>query len=119
MTDQWPRALLRAELLEAGYDAVGARTFDEALALVFAGPERGPVRLVVAEQAAVEGMAAGGSELAGLGAEVIRVLLAKTGGALPPGPWNRVLRRPASIGDIVAAVRASVPLAVKGASPIE
>jgi hypothetical protein len=114
MGDQWPRALLRAELLEAGYDAVGARSFEEGLALVKAAPERGPVRLVVIDQDSVAGTEAARREHDELGAGVLQILLAKTGVASPPGNWDRVVRRPVSIGDIVRTIRTMLPLTVTG-----
>ena len=59
--EQWPRALLRAQLDEAGYDAIGAGTLSRALRYPPDDAERGPVRLIVldsgvaaAELAAVE-----------------------------------------------------------------
>src|SRR3954470_19927901 len=47
MPDQWPRALLRAALRDAGYDAVGAPGLSAALRYRPAVADRGPVRLVV------------------------------------------------------------------------
>lgn len=51
MAAQWPRALLRAELREAGYDALGARDLDEALTYPKEEAGRGPVRLIILDQA--------------------------------------------------------------------
>jgi PleD family two-component response regulator len=51
MAAQWPRALLRAELREAGYDALGARDLDEALTYPREEAGRGPVRLIILDQA--------------------------------------------------------------------
>ena len=51
--EQWPRALLRAQLDEARYDAIGAGTLSRALRYPLDDPERGPVRLIVLDSGAV------------------------------------------------------------------
>lgn len=118
MPAQWPRALLRAALREAGYDAVGAPGFPGALHYRATDPDRGPVRLVVIDQDALREPDAG-SELTALigrheGPDLL--LLAKGGpvAALPPAAsemaWRRIVRRPASIAELVDAVRAVLPL---------
>lgn len=113
MPDQWPRALLRAELRERGYDAAGARDLMEALSE--GGSAGGPVGLSLIDQEALaEGDAGLLHELVNRlvahhpGAAV--VLLAGTMHKEPEGPWQQVLRRPMSISDIVAAVQRAVPL---------
>src|SRR6476646_3571949 len=53
MPDQWPRALLRAALREAGYDALGAPGLGGALRYRPITPDRGPVGVVVVDQAAL------------------------------------------------------------------
>jgi hypothetical protein len=105
MEDRWPRAMLRAALLEAGYDAVGARTLLEASECPVQAPERGPVRLVIVDQHVVSGETAGllPSLLNRLG-QPTTVLIASTASSTPEGPWQVIIRRPASIGDIVEAV---------------
>ncbi len=112
MAAQWPRALIRAELREAGYDAVGARDLLEALG---APDEPGPFRLVLLDQAALS--AGDPALLRDLldrfiarhpGAPIL--LLSGTAHEAPDGPWLRVLRRPMSISDIVAAIGRAVPL---------
>ena len=95
MPQQWPRALLRAELREQGYDAIGARNLSDAGRQPAADPERGPVRLVLVDDAALT------PEHEGL----LDPLLARHGG--PPGrSWTQVLHRPLRIDDIVQAARA-------------
>jgi hypothetical protein len=120
LPDQWPRALLRAALREAGYDALGAPSLAAALRYRPAVPDRGPVRLALVDQAAVDGA---DPELLG---QLLRrhgdpapVLLARATHAEPEGPWRRVLRRPASIADIVSAVQALLPLAPGATRPID
>lgn len=119
MGDQWPRALLRAELLEAGYEAVGARSLQEGLTRVGTAPERGPVRVVVVDWDSAADIVAEGRDLSELGTGVLRVLLAKAGVTSPPGDWAKILRRPVSIGDIVGVVRSLLPLTITGTGTIE
>lgn len=109
--EQWPRALLRAELREAGYDAVGARNVFEGLAVPAEVPNRGPVRLLVLDEAVAR---AAGPDLLG---RLRRrhgeppVLFIARGVVEPPaGPWARVLRRPVSVGRVARAVRDLLPL---------
>ncbi len=52
--DRALRALVRAELREAGYDAIGASSFAAALEYPPAERERGPVRLLIVHEGAVD-----------------------------------------------------------------
>jgi len=109
--DQWARAGLRAELRERGVDAVGARDVPGALTAGRPDPERGPVRLLVVEQDALgDALAAGmlGRVRQRLGNPPV-MLLAHATRATPAGDWAVVLRRPVSIGEIVAAVLRLLP----------
>ena len=105
MPEQWPRALLRAELIERGYDAVGAVDLLDALAYRSEEEERGPVRVIVMDEAAVVGPATG----------TLQLLLRKQGNPevlllhspsleTPSGRWTEVIERPVTIGEIAAAV---------------
>jgi hypothetical protein len=51
MPDRWHRALLRAQLRELGYDALGAPDLAGGLLYPAPEPERGPVALIVVDQA--------------------------------------------------------------------
>ena len=122
MPGQWPRALLRAELRERGYDAAGARDLLEALSE--GESAEGPVRLILIDQIALaEGDAALLHDLVNRlvanhpGAAV--VLLAGTTHKEPEGPWQQVLRRPMSISDIVTAVQLAVPLPPGDRHPLD
>lgn len=53
MPDRWPRALLRAALRNAGYDAVGASSLGRALRIRADEPSRGAVCLVIVDQSAL------------------------------------------------------------------
>lgn len=108
MADQWPRALLRAELTELGYDAVGALDLEHALRYPPSEPDRGPVGLIIVEQSMLVGDALDLLRKRHGGPPVI--LLAGGGGPEPPGPWDRVLRRPVSIGEITGVVQTLLPL---------
>jgi DNA-binding response OmpR family regulator len=120
MPEQWPRALLRAALREEGYDAIGARSLREAVAYPRAEPGRGPVRLVMVDATAED---AGALELLDVlrraHAHPLFVLVAGAGRPLPSGPWDRVLRRPASIDAIVAEVRQALPLLPEARHPLD
>lgn len=111
LPDQWPRALLRAELREHGYDAVGARTLAEAFAQLGADPDRGPVRLMVVDRDAVtEPEAAPLKRLLERHAEPVGVLLTRAGADRPDGRWGKVISRPVSIAEITQAIRDLLPL---------
>jgi len=127
MPDQWPRALLRAALREAGYDALGAPGLAAALHYGAEAPGRGPVRLVVVDQAVLadDDAAARLGELGRRHGDPGLVLLARAGDAQPiPGAaaalgWRHVLRRPTSIADLVAAVQTLLPLSPGSARPLD
>ena len=113
MPAQWPRAFLRAELRERGYDAAGARDLLEALSED--EPAEGPVRLILIDQDALtQGDAALLRDLVHRLVEhhpaAAVFLVAGTMHQTPEGPWQQVLRRPMSISEIVAAVQRAVPL---------
>jgi hypothetical protein len=122
MPAQWPRALLRAELRERGYDAAGARDLLEALSEDESA--EGPVRLLLIDQ---EALGEGDPQLLhDLLARLVRhhpsavvVLLAGTMHKEPEGPWQQVLRRPMSISDIVTAVQRVVPLPTGARHPLD
>lgn len=125
MPEQWPRALLRAALRDVGYDALGAPGLPGALRYRADAPGRGPVRLVL-----VDGQALGGEAAALLRSLVQRyagaatMLLARAIPSAPavdagPVPWTRVVRRPISIADLVAAVQQLLPLPPAERHPID
>ena len=127
MPDQWPRALLRAALREIGYDAVGAPSLAAALHFPAEVPDRGPVRLILVDQAALpdEPAATTLTLLLERHGEPPAVLLARAmpATALPPSntpvAWRLVLRRPASVGDLIAAVEAVIPLPPGSRRPVD
>ncbi len=127
MPEQWPRALLRAALRDAGYDALGAPGLPAALRYPVHAQDRGPVRVVLIDQAALEDEAAGAllSSLLRRHHHPPPVLLGRALPALPlpagaaETAWARIVRRPASIGDLVATVQAILPLPPGSARPID
>jgi hypothetical protein len=119
MEDQWPRALLRAALLDAGYDAVGARSVSEGLAQPASDPARGPLRLVIVDRPALGHEASAVAELLRLHGSPIALLLAPAGEATPAGPWQQVIHRPISIGGIISTIQTLVPLAAAASGEIE
>ncbi len=120
-----PRALLRAELREAGYDAIGASSLAAALRYPPAEPERGPVGLWIVDQAALDAAAAPLLALAATRHPVCGFLLVARAGPgagtalAPPGGWQVVLRRPVTIGAVVDAARTLVPLPPALQRPID
>jgi hypothetical protein len=122
-----PRALLRAELREAGYDAIGASSLAAALRYPPADPARGPVGLWVVDQAALDAAAGPLLALAATRHPGSRFLLVARAGAratggsavAPPGGWSLVLRRPVTIGAVVDGARTLVPLPPALQRPID
>ena len=110
MGAHWPRALLRAEFREAGYDALGARDFDEAMTYPKEEAGRGPVRLIILDQAALQGDDDPRlKELLRRHGDVETLLIA--GAFQPPsaGQWRQVLRHPTTIAEIIQAARQLLP----------
>lgn len=119
MPEDWPRALLRTRLRDRGYDAVAAPSLADALVYPPSDPERGPVRLLVLDQAALDADAAALDRFLKLhrGARVL--LLAFSAGGVPPGPWTAVVRRPFRGGEVPRAVEELLPLMAAGRRPGE
>jgi len=109
--DQWLRAGLRGELRERGYDAVGARDFGEADRASRPEPGRGPVGLVLVDQASL------GAELDADAVDRLHratgrarlVLIAPRNRKQAEGPWTDVLRRPITVGDIANYIARILP----------
>ncbi len=108
-SEQWPRALLRAQLLELGYDAIGARTPSAARRYPTAHPGRGPVRLIVVDDAAVAAARESFDQLRAKHPGARTLLLCRSSIAASAGDWSAVLTRPFTIEDVIAAVKALVP----------
>jgi hypothetical protein len=120
MAAQWHRALIRAALRNAGYDAVGAADLTEALSYPAQEERRGPVRLLILDQSAVQGA----------DDPTVGQLVSKHPGSVPlllesafhpsvQGSWEHVLRHPVTIADIVATTQQLLPLPAPVAHPLD
>jgi DNA-binding response OmpR family regulator len=96
--EQWPRALLRAELIERGFDAVARITVRDAVESL---PERLPDAIVVDLRGQPLPLV---ERLRGLGVPVVIVAGTPEINDLPGGEWVAVMRRPVSIGEIADRV---------------
>jgi CheY-like chemotaxis protein len=120
MPDRWPRALVRAALRDVGYDALGASTVEAALRVRAVDPDRGAVRLILVDQSALDH--GGGAQLDSLlerHGTPSTLLLSRATAEPPAGPWQRVLRRPVSVAEIVSAVQTLFPLPAAGRHPLD
>jgi DNA-binding NtrC family response regulator len=96
--EQWPRALLRAELIERGYDAVGYITVRDAIDSL---PWRKPDAIVVELRGQPTGLV---ERLLKIGVPVVIVGGLPELNDLPQGNWAAVMHRPISLGDIADQV---------------
>jgi hypothetical protein len=111
LQDHWPRAMLCAALQEHGYDAVGVPTLGEAISTPITDSSRGPVSLVILDQNTVpESETALLRQLLAQHPDARWLLLASALKPPLPGPWQRVLRHPIAIGEIVRTAEALLPL---------
>jgi hypothetical protein len=120
MAAQWPRALIRAALRQAGYDALGAADLREALAYPAEEEQRGPVRLIILDQSVLRGpddKLAG--ELVDRHAGALTLVLESAFHPSVEGVWQRVIRHPATIADIVETARELLPLPPAAAHPMD
>jgi len=93
--EQWPRALLRAELIERGFDAVGYVNVADA------SPSRFPDVIVVDLRHVSRDEVA---QLFELGVSVIGIASTPEPEWLHEFKWGALLRRPISIGEIADRV---------------
>ena len=119
VVDDDPGLLLAVSdtLREEGYDAVGARSVEEALVYRPEIAERGPVGLVLVDADVV-----GKGELAALltrHGNPPAAVLAHAGQKVPPGGWVRVIRRPTSIAELARVVQELVPLPGQSRGPLD
>ena len=100
--DHWPRALLRAELIERGLDAVGFPSIDEAILRLAVEQQRRP-RLVLVNLTGQEVTPGAVALLSSGGVPVVGVAGSVEAPGAPLG-LTEVLRRPLSLGEIADAV---------------
>ena len=94
-SEQWPRALLRAELIERGFDAVGY------VHVADASPSRLPEVILVDLRDVTRDEVA---QLFVFGVPVIGIASLPEPEWLHEFKWGALLRRPISIGEIAEAV---------------
>jgi hypothetical protein len=105
-SEHWPRAFLRAELIERGHDAVGFATLRDALAGLATSPSARPDLIVLD----LHELAAADEELVGslfqYGVPIVAIAGAAEAGdeGLRDRPWAAFLRRPITIGAIVESI---------------
>lgn len=118
MADQRLRPLLRAALRQIGYDALGARDIEEALSYPVADRGRGPVRLIIHDQALQDIPESLWTRLIDRYSQPATLLLAS---ALAPHSScsGAVIQRPTSIAEIARAVQARLPLPEGAVHPID
>jgi DNA-binding response OmpR family regulator len=108
MASHWPRALLRAALREAGYDAIGTSTLKEALA--FSAGEGGRVGLIVLDHTVVNSrdypLLA---DLLDRHPHALTLKLESATHRSKSKAWSHVLRRPVSIAEIVRIIQSLLP----------
>lgn len=109
MPDQRHRALLRAQLRELGYDALGAPDLAGALLYPAQEPERGPVGLILVDHGALTPFGDTLLPLLQERHEAPAVLIGSAATSPPSGPWVRVLNRPVSIAEITRTVHELLP----------
>jgi hypothetical protein len=119
MPDQWPRALLRAALREAGYDAIGTRSVKGARFRLASDEGRGPVRLILLDQDVLTEDARGDVDELRRSSDAQLALLAPATRRVHEGPWSRIFRRPLSVGEVVQAIEQLVPLPAGARRPID
>jgi DNA-binding NtrC family response regulator len=103
-SEHWERALLRAELIERGYDAVGFVTLREALVRLALASQRPALVVVDLHEQQLNDRQL--TSLLSAGFPVLAI-----GGAtewedqnLNTRPWAKFLRRPLTIGSVAAEV---------------
>lgn len=96
--EQWPRALLRAELIERGFDAVGYVTVRDAIDAL---PERTPHAIVVELRGQPMPLV---ERLPAIGVPIVVIGGTPEVNNLPERAWAAVMRRPVSLGEIADRV---------------
>jgi hypothetical protein len=104
-SQQWPRAYLRAELIERGFDAVGFEDLEQALAALY-GPHCPTPRMIVLE---LRGLSLKPEDLDTLAR--FGILTIALGGAVELNgelikafKWAAVIQRPFTIGSVADKV---------------
>jgi hypothetical protein len=120
MAAHWPRALIRAALREAGYDALAAPNLEEALSYPAREAGRGTVRLIILDHAVIEPDR--DSRLCHLLArhpEALTLVLQSAFGPSFTRAWPHILRHPVTIAEIVRTTEQLLPLPATSGQPID
>lgn len=116
--EHWPRAALRAELIERGYDGRGHLLLSEALAILRLPPPRAKPRAIVLELRGQEITREALLELAQ--SSIPTILLGGTvelnESTIREFKWSAVLKRPVTLGEIAALVERTVPRLLRAKS---
>ncbi len=104
-SEQWPRALLRAELIENGYDAVGYVNLDQALTALSGRIEGKPVAIVLdLNNQLITGDLLSALEQHATPTIILGGMLEIEDPLIRHFSWAAVLKRPFTIGDVVAVL---------------
>ena len=109
MRARWPRALLRAQLRERGYQAFAAPSLSAALPYVSRRHGGAPHLILADEQLLVGEEARAALAQLGNGVRPAVVLIARSGEALPEGEWSAVVERPVEPTRILRTVASLLP----------
>lgn len=103
--EHWPRAMLRAELIERGYDAVGFIALRDALARLGRGPEPDPDVIVLELRGqCVTQQEADTLARSGIAVVVLAGAVELNDPAMARLVGSTILKRPVSIGEIADRV---------------
>ena len=107
-SEHWPRAYLRAELIERGYEAISFSAFSQALAdLKRVAPRPEAIVLELRDQEitseALDTLARAKVPVIGIGGSV-----EMNNSAIADFSWAELLRRPVSIGAVADAVERTI-----------
>ena len=108
-SDQWPRASLRAELIERGYDAVGYVTLEDALvALALPRAPRPHLFILDLHEQPLDERRLGALFRHGVPVVAIAGAAEAADEGRAPHPWAALLRRPLTIGTIADRAEAAL-----------
>lgn len=116
---QWPRALLRAALRHEGYDALGARDLSEAMSATEVEEQRGPVRLIILDQAVLQEGDSALKQLLSRHRDAVPLILESAFHPSLQGTWPNVLRHPVTVAEIVRKTQELVPIPSEAVHPID
>jgi hypothetical protein len=115
--DHWPRAYLRAELIERGYDATGFENLKDAVIRLLAARSRRPALLVIdLHEQAIDDENKLGRALLRERLPVLAVADAISSKSVPPDVLVDRLRRPLTIGAVADAVDRFMGKGARGGS---